>query len=313
MALKAPNPRPPAVRYIVFDGSGVYTPAYAGVLSRLTELSDTECDPVCELLTSCYHIKGIGGVSGGSMMAMLVCAGVVPSKLEQLSERPDVGCFACGVSCFGPGLAGRAASAIMASCVATCLPCCFCANEAGMLLLSRFYYDPIDAMEQLLVMHNLPATITFAELAARQPLELRVGMADAFTGEFVVASAATTPDMPVATAVAASAAHPSFTKVGAIMWRGRTFYDGAFAHHVPRDLFGPAAVDETLFVQVSERARYRDNMPSKDNMREGIDDTLHLRLPVREVPGERFPLATDMVEVGWLWMDQWMEHSGGRL
>jgi hypothetical protein len=311
-----PGTAAPHVTHVIFDGSGIYTPAYAGVAAAL---GGKRCGGlrVRDLLLA-QGIRGVGGVSGGAMMMALVCAGVSTDKMNEMSEIVDSAPISLGGALMGTSLCARAFAMAVTAATVIVAPCCAgpCGRPASLVAASRFYFDPVRAMGDMLVIAGQPRGVTFAELYEDSGLELRVGMADAETHELVIVGHLTTPDMPVATAVAASSAHPAFTSVKAVYWGGRAYIDGIFASHTssPATMYGEGGGVRTLHVRVVPirghtqlPPRHSEN-PSKNNISDGKTTLPYcLGLPVREQPGEAPPHGSDLVDIGWLWGNAWLE------
>jgi predicted acylesterase/phospholipase RssA len=314
------------ITHVIFDGAGIYTPAYAGVAAALAagpagSVRSRSHIPVRDLFIE-RGIRGVGGVSGGAIMMALICAGASTREMMDQSEMVDNSLLALRGALLGTGLCARVCVMALVSAAVMVAPCCAgpCGKPTLLVAASRFYFDPTRA-----VVAGQQRGVTFAELYADSGLELRVGMADAATLDLVVAGHLTTPDMPVAMAVAASATHPGFTSSEGVYWAGRRYIDGVFATGSPRDIFGDE--DRVLLVRVVPMRGHED-LPGAGEA-EGVDGIesrrrrrrrrrsgerspppppprpLELRVPVREEPGEALPHADDMVDVGWLWATTW--------
>jgi hypothetical protein len=299
--------------HVIFDGSGIYTPAYAGVAAAL---GGKRCggSRVRDLLLA-QGIRGVGGVSGGAMMMALVCAGVSTDKMNEMSEIVDSAPISLGGALMGTSLCARAFAMAVTTATVIVAPCCAgpCGRPAPLVAASRFYFDPVRAMGDMLVIAGQGRGVTFAELYADSGLELRVGMADAETHELVIVGHLTTPDMPVATAVAASSAHPAFTSVKAVYWGGRAYIDGIFASPTssPATMYGEGGGVRALHVRVVHIRGHTQLPPPPRHGGGGSDGKptppYYLGLPVREQPGEAPPHVSDMVDIGWLWGKAWLE------
>jgi predicted acylesterase/phospholipase RssA len=80
------------------------------------------------------------------------------------------------------------------------------------------------------------ADVTFAELAAIRPdRSLRIGLCNVSKTEFVLASAETTPDMPVALAMRISISLPIY--FDPIEWHGDLWADGGVINNMPVEYF----------------------------------------------------------------------------
>jgi hypothetical protein len=298
------------VTHVIFDGSGIYTPAYAGVAASL---GGERCggSRVRDLLLA-RGIRGVGGVSGGAMMMALVCAGVSIDKMNEMSEIVDSGPISLGGALMGTSLCARACAMVVTTATVIVAPCCAgpCGRPAALVAASRFYFDPVRAMGDMLVIAGQARGVTFAELYADSGLELRVGITDAETHELVIAGHLTTPDMPVATAVAASSAHPAFTAVKAVCWGGRAYIDGIFASPTsPATMYGEGGGVRALHVRVVPIRGHTQLPPRHGGEASNGKPTplYYLGLPVREQLGEAPPHASDMVDIGWLWGRAWLE------
>lgn len=181
------------VERMVFSGGGLRGIAYLGALLAIRDRTQKE---------PCTLAKQFAGCSIGSLVACLLVLQFSVSEIHEFLHSLDLGCV------FGVSYESMLTT--------------FAMNDGSSL---------VKLVSDALSVKQIPLHATFADLQKLYPAKLHVGVSDLTDATFVLASADTTPTMPVVHALVASMSLPPLFKPQ--RWNGHLYTDGGIMDGFP--------------------------------------------------------------------------------